>query len=106
MSLFLISILTNYIGTFWAASCSFSKILANKKAIQSNAHHPLGTTHASVSLATTRRCSQEIGPQMSKFELVSSDHHQISLAGGRYPGELSHDALDATYPHPWTDRHL
>ena len=36
----------------------------------------------SVSAATTRCCSCGAGPQMNKFVQVSSDHHQISLAGG------------------------
>ena len=39
----------------------------------------------SVSFATTRYCpweEREVGPQMNKFEQVSSDHHQMmSLAG-------------------------
>ena len=27
-----------------------------------------------------------VGPQTNKFEQVSSDHHQLSLVGGRSPG--------------------
>ena len=54
------------------------------------------------------------GPQMNKFEQVSSDHHQMSLAGvpmsdgwpyptwhflrGTPPCDLSHDALDVISP--------
>ena len=41
----------------------------------------LETVCASVSVATTRCHSQEV-PQMNKFEQGSSDHHQMSLAGG------------------------
>ena len=45
---------------------------------------PLETIHASVSLATTKCHSRGGGggkSQMNKFEQVSSDHHQMSLAG-------------------------
>ena len=49
----------------------------------------LETVHAPILLATTR-CPfmGEVGegPQMNKFEQVSSDHHQLSLAGGRVVG--------------------
>ena len=42
----------------------------------------LETVCASVSVATTRRCSRGgVGPQI-KFEQISSDHHQMSLARG------------------------
>ena len=34
----------------------------------------LETVHASFSVATTRCCSA-VGPQMNKFEQVSSDYH-------------------------------
>ena len=47
---------------------------------------------------------------MNKFEQVSSDHHQMSQAGGRLPGlisrgywlpcDLSHDAFDVICPPP------
>ena len=51
---------------------------------------------------------------MNKFEQVSSDDHQMSVAGGRYTGlmsggggtlpcDLSHDAFDHTYPREQTD---
>ena len=47
----------------------------------------LETVCVSVSVATTRCHSLEGGgkvdPQMNKIEQVSSDHHQMSLAGGR-----------------------
>ena len=45
----------------------------------------LETVYASVSVATARCLflgGWGIGPQMNKFEQVSSDHHQMSLAGG------------------------
>ena len=41
----------------------------------------LNTVCASVSVATTR-CHSHGGSQMNKFEQVSSDHHQMSLAEG------------------------
>ena len=51
-------------------------------------------------------------PQMNKFDQVSSDHHQMSLAGGSLglispyltiwggslPSDLSHDAFDVNPP--------
>ena len=37
----------------------------------------LETVCASVSVATTRCCSWERGPQMNKFEQVSGDYHQM-----------------------------
>ena len=51
---------------------------------------------------------------MNKFEQVSSDDHQMSVAGGRYTGpmsggggtlpcDLSHDAFDLTYPREQAD---
>ena len=30
-----------------------------------------------------------LGPQVNKFEQVSSDDHQMSVAGGRYTGLMS-----------------
>ena len=60
-----------------------------------------------VSVVTTR--CQGLGPQMNKFQQVSSDHHQISLARGRSPGlmlrgtptcDLYHDAFGVSYPSP------
>ena len=56
-----------------------------------------------------------VGPEMNKFEQVSSDHNQMSLAGGRSSGlmsmegkgylacHLSHDKFDVTY-YPHVDR--
>ena len=41
----------------------------------------LETAHALVSVATTR-CHSLENTQMNRFEQVSSDHHQMSLAGG------------------------
>ena len=32
---------------------------------------------------------REVGPKLSKFEQVSSDHHQVSLVGGRTLGLMS-----------------
>ena len=49
----------------------------------------LETVHAPILLATTRCLFMgEVGegPQMNKFEQVSSDHHQLSLTGGRVVG--------------------
>ena len=88
----------------------------------------LKTVHVSVSMVTTRWCSQEGGAQMKKFELISSDHHQMSLLGrgvprsclmsgggggvphltfpeGILPCDLSNDEFDVT-SRLWTDRHL
>ena len=46
-----------------------------------------------------------VGPEMNMFEHVSSDHHQMSLAGGGDPGvgmweecEPSHDTCDVHTP--------
>ena len=87
------------------------------------------------SVATTRCQYQwgEVGPQVHKFEQVSSDDHQMSVAGvgmakGRgwvcpegggvgvevgmsregypLPCDLSHDAYDVTYPLTRTDTQL
>ena len=64
-----------------------------------------------ISVATARH-PWEVGPQMNKFEQVSSDHHQMSLLGDKSPGvnggvplpcDLSHDAFDVTYPYEQTD---
>ena len=53
-----------------------------------------------------------VGLQMNKLEQVSSDHHQMSLAGvvlglmlggGTLPCDLFHDAFDVIYPLLWTD---
>ena len=66
----------------------------------------LETVHVSVSVATTKCCSQ--GGGRNKFEHVSSDHHQMSLVGkstslmsgkegSTLPCDLSHDAFDVTY---------
>ena len=41
----------------------------------------LETVRVSVTVATTR-CHSWGCPQMNKFEQVSSDHHQMLLAGG------------------------
>ena len=53
-----------------------------------------------------------VGPEMNKFEQVSSDHNQMSLAEGRSSGlmsmegkgylacHLSHDKFDVTYYPP------
>ena len=51
------------------------------------AHLP--TVH--VLVATTRReyGGGGVGPQVNKFEQVPSDDHQMSVAGGRYPGLMS-----------------
>ena len=38
-----------------------------------------------ISVATARH-PWEVGPQMNKFEQVSSDHHQMSLLGDKSPG--------------------
>ena len=41
------------------------------------------------------------GPQMNKFEQVSSDHHQLSLAGGRVvgvPGLMSGGGRESRVP--------
>ena len=60
----------------------------------------LDTVCASVSVDTTRCQWREggAGPPMSKFECVSSDHHQMSLAGGTLLCGLSHDAFDRYLP--------
>ena len=55
---------------------------------------PLQTVCASV---VTTRCSWRGGPQMNKFEQVSSDGHQMSQAGGRVWG-----GGNVWYP-GWTD---
>ena len=46
----------------------------------------LEAVRAPVSVASTRCHSRGVGPQMNKFKQVSSDHHQMSLGGGRSPG--------------------
>ena len=43
-------------------------------------------------LVATTRCQYQwgsIGPQVNKFEKVSSDDHQMTVAGGRRPGPMS-----------------
>ena len=54
-------------------------------------------------------CERGLCPQVNNFEQVSSDDHQMSVAGREYPRslvrgctipcDLSHDACDVTY-HP------
>ena len=59
----------------------------------------LQIVHAIVSVATTR-CHFLESTQMNRFEQVSSDHHQMSLAGGStglMPREQS-DVLGGTRP--------
>ena len=46
----------------------------------------LENVHGSVSVATMR--CHVLGSQMKKFELVSSDHHRMSLLGGGGGGLL------------------
>ena len=73
----------------------------------------LETVCASISVVTTRCHTLGVGPQMNKFEQISSDHHQMSLVGkglqvscpgtgegDTLPGNLSYDAFDVTYPLP------
>ena len=77
-----------------------------KKTFQ-DAYRPLDTICAS-SFSGHHQMSR-FGPQMNKFQQVSSDHHQMSLARGRSPGlmlrrtltcDLSHDAFGVSYPSP------
>ena len=62
------------------------------------------------SVATIKCDTGGIDPQVNKLVQVSSDDHQMSLAGGGHvqgvplPCELSHDACDVIYPLlQWTE---
>ena len=45
------------------------------------------------------------GPQMNKFEEVSSDHHQMPLAGGPHSDVEGAGEMVTWDPSLWIDRH-
>ena len=97
---------------------SKSQKVYNKTAFSRMHTTYLETVCASISVVTTRCHSLGVGPQMNKFEQISSDHHQMSLVGiglqvscpgtgegDTLPCNLSYDAFDVTYPpSPQNDR--